>query len=352
MVEVTDPANPTIVGRGPATTSTHTVTCVVDSDCRTAYTAGGDGRFSVYNLSNPENPREVDANPDKAGVQPFRSPTAAHKWNFTSGHKAIHTGFGGTSLWDVSKPRKPKVLVTTGRAGRGTDPDAEGYNDFIHHNANWGNAKAFRPGTKPSLANGNLLLITEEDYVQRDCSLAGSFQTWHIKRLTGRKGPEIVPLDKVELTDLQAQQPSTVPTPTNTICSSHWFDRRGGGLVAVGFYGGGTQFVDINNPRDISSYGYAYWGGTQVWDTRWVPVFEDGRNTQRKSNVAYAIDLVRGLDVYAVDVPGDNRGAEPDPAVLPAASATDRATAAALPLGLLALTLGLVVAVRRRSRRA
>lgn len=351
MVEVTDPANPTIVGRGPATTSTHTVACVVDSDCRYAYTAGGDGKFSIFDLTDPEKPVEIDAQPDKEGTQPFASPTAGHKWNFTNDELGIHTGWGGTSIWDVSDPRDPELLVTTGKAGQGTHPDAEGYNDFIHHNANWANADSFKPNSEPSLKNGNVLLITEEDYLERDCSLAGSFQTWHIKRLKPGKGPEVVPLDKVEYADLQAQQGGVVPTPTSSICSAHWFDRRPGNIVAVGFYGGGTQFVDVSNPRQISSHGYAFWGGSQVWDTRWVPLYVDGKQIQRKSNVAYAVDLVRGLDVYVVDVPGDGRGTEPTPGVSPDRSASDLVASGVLPVGLVGGALALAVAVRRRARR-
>ena len=40
VVDVTDPANPRIVGRAPGTTSTHTVACVDDRNCRYAYSAG------------------------------------------------------------------------------------------------------------------------------------------------------------------------------------------------------------------------------------------------------------------------------------------------------------------------
>ena len=105
------------------------------------------------------------------------------------------------------------------------------------------NAKRFEPGAKPSLKNGNVLLVTEEDYEQTDCALAGSFQTWWVKRLDGKPG-SIVPLDKVELADL-----GNFPLPQGAFCSSHWFDYRAGGLVAVGFYGGGLQILDVTDPR-------------------------------------------------------------------------------------------------------
>ena len=109
----------------------------------------------------------------------------------------------------------------------------------------------------------------------------------------------IVPLDKVELSDL-----GTYPLPVGAFCSSHWFDYRPGGLVAVGFYGGGTQVLDVSDPREITSHASAVWGASEVWDAMWVPVYKNGKQTQRRTNIVYAIDLLRGLDVYAVDVTG------------------------------------------------
>ena len=157
-------------------------------------------------------------------------------------------------------------------AGQGDDPKYPGWNDFILHNSQRPNAKAFRNGAAPSLANGNILLVTEEDYEQPDCSKAGSFQTWWVKRLDGTKNA-IVPLDKVELSDL-----GTLPAAgQGAFCSSHWFDFHPSGIVAAGFYGGGTQLIDVRNPKDIKSYGHATWGASEVWDSYWMPVYSQGR---------------------------------------------------------------------------
>ncbi len=299
VVDVTDPTDPTIRSRTPASTSTHTVACVEERDCDHAYTAGGRGEFSVLDLRDLDRPTEVDARPDADGTQAFASPTAGHKWNFDAAQVGTHTGFGGASMWDVSRPRHPELLTTTGAAGRGESARFPGYNDFILHNSFRPHARAFSPGAPPSLENGNVLLVTEEDYEQTDCSLAGSFQTWWVKRLDGTPSA-IVPLDKVELADL-----GTFPLPRGAFCSAHWFDYRPGGLVASGFYGGGTQVLDVRDPRDITSYGHSVWGASQVWDAMWVPVYRDGRATQRRTDVVYAVDLVRGLDVYDVRVPGE-----------------------------------------------
>ncbi len=88
-----------------------------------------------------------------------------------------------------------------------------------------------------------------------------------------------------------------------------------------------------------------------MWDTRWVPIYKDGKQIQRKSNVAYSIDLVRGLDVYVVDV-GDGRGTQPSEGLSPDRSMSDRASGAMLPLGLVGGALALTLAVRRRHRSA
>ena len=304
VVDVTDPAHPTIRSRTPGTTSTHTVACVDVGNCTTAYSAGDDGvGFSIFDLRNLDRPKEVDSDATRSGVQPFHSPTAGHKWNFDAAGIGTHTGFNGASMWDTARPRHPRLVTTTGAAGRGEDPDHPGWNDFILHNSFRPNARAFQPMSSPSFAHGNVLLVTEEDYEQTDCSKAGSFQTWWVKKLDGTKDA-IVPLDKVELADL-----GTFPLPVGAFCSSHWFDFRPGGLVAAGFYGGGTQVLDVRDPRHIKPYGHSVWGASEVWDAMWVPVYRDGRMTHARTNVVYSIDLARGLDVDTVDLPGAARAA-------------------------------------------
>lgn len=307
IIDVTDPTNPTIRSRASATTSTHTVACVDDTDCRYAYTAGNDGdngtgSFSIFDLTDLDNPHEVDSDPSTAKVDPFASPTAAHKWNFDEAGYGTHTGYDGSSIFDVSDPLHPKLITTTGKAGTGTDPDYPGYNDFIHHNSFRPNAGAFKPNSPPSYENGNVLLVTEEDYLETDCSKAGSFQAWHVTALDGTPGA-IVPLDKVELADL-----GNFAVPDYAFCSAHWFDYHPSGIITVGFYGGGMQLVDARDPQDLKAYGHATWPGSEVWDAYWVPDFEEKGGsghvgTGGLTNIVYTVDLVRGLDVYTVDLP-------------------------------------------------
>lgn len=341
VVDVTDPAAPAIRSRTPGATSTHTVACVDDRDCRYAYSAGdSDGGFSVFDLRDLDSPREVDADKAEEGLQPFTSPTAGHKWNFDAAGVGTHTGWNGASMWDTARPARPRLITTTGKAGRGEHPDYAGWNDFILHNAFRPNAKAFKPMAKPSLRNGNVLLATEEDYEQTDCTIAGSFQTWWVKRLDGTRNA-IVPLDKVELSDL-----GNYPLPHGAFCSSHWFDFRPGGLVAAGFYGGGTQVLDVRDPRNIKSYGHSIWGGSEVWDAMWVPVYRDGVRTGARTNIVYAVDLVRGLDVYSVDIPSRTTRPSREP------SGDQASTGGVVPMGMVggALVVSLLLRRTRRSR--
>ena len=76
--------------------------------------------------------------------------------------------------------------------------------------------------------------------------------------------------------------------------------------MAAGFYGGGTQFLDVRDPATSSSYGHATWGASEVWDSMLdAGVQRHGRDDRpKKTNLVYSIDLVRGIDVYAVDLPG------------------------------------------------
>ena len=142
-----------------------------------------------------------------------------------------------------------------------------------------------------------------------------------------------------------------VPQPQGTFCSAHWFDYHPSGIVAIGYYGGGTQFIDVRDPRDIKSYGYAYMGASEVWDAMWVPKYDaDGFQTGGKTNVVYSIDLAQGINVFSVDLPGAEFGLEPAGADAPERSVGDMAAASVVPVGLVAGSLALAFAVRRRTR--
>jgi hypothetical protein len=102
-------------------------------------------------------------------------------------------------------------------------------------------------------------------------------------------------------------------TPIGGFCSAHWFDYHQSGIVAQGFYQQGLRFIDTRNARDLKQYAYVTGGATEVWDAYWVPQRDRRGVAQRKkTNIVYTTDLVRGLDVFQVDVPPADLGETDD----------------------------------------
>jgi hypothetical protein len=347
LVDVTDPTAPRIRSRVATTTNTHTVTCIHETDCRYAYTAGRNGRFSIVDLTDLDHPREVDSEPAMDGVQPFSSPAAGpnaaftsgagHKWNFDEAGYGVHTGSGGSAIFDVSQPTAPRLVATTDEHGV-----AGPWNDFIHHNSARPNAARFTAGQAPSVANGNVLLVTEEDYENTDCATAGSFQTWQVRGLDGSAG-SITPLDRINPVDAG----EGVSAPHMAFCSAHWFDYHPSGIVAQGYYEGGLRLLDVRDATDIKEYGYVASGLSEVWDAYWVPQRnKNGVAGTARTNIVYTVDAVRGLDVYTVDLPGSAAAALDVPVLGSLAGGPDPA-ATVLGIALAGLT-GLAALRRRR----
>ncbi|SDI17659.1 hypothetical protein SAMN05192558_101283 [Actinokineospora alba] len=335
VVDVTDPANPRIRSRVSAPTSTHTVACVRETDCRYAYTAGDTGQASIIDLTDLDAPAlAVDRFPSPAaGPNPVFSSGAGHKWNFDNAGFGVHTGSGGTAIFDVRDPARPALVTTTG-----ADGVAAGWNDFIHHNSDRPNADRFTPGSAPSVENGNVILVTEEDYENTDCATAGSFQTWHVETLDGTPSA-IKKLDKINPVDLG----EGVVAPHMAFCSAHWFDYHSSGIVAAGFYEAGLRLLDVRDPRDIKEYGYFASGLSEVWDAYWVPErTRNGVATGKKTNIVYTADLVRGLDVFTVALPGAAAAPSPLPVVT---AAMPTPVNAVFPGGAIAAVLGLVTLI-------
>jgi LVIVD repeat len=297
VVDVTDPTNPHVRSRTPASTSTHTVQCVTAA-CEFAYTAGDDGRFSIIDLRNPDAPSELKTvDSAAAAANGVFTTGAGHYWDFDAAGIGWHTGSGGAAGFDVSDPLNPAARNTTDEHGTQTP-----WNDFIHHNSMRPNAQNFSAGRAPSVSRGNVLLVTEEDYFNDGdellCDRAGTFQTWHVPDLDG--GADIAPLDIIN----PVKFGDGLSTPIGGFCSAHWFDYHQSGIVAQGYYQQGLRFIDVRNPRDLKQYAYVTGGATEVWDAYWVPRRDRrGVAQPQKTNVVYTTDLVRGLDVYEVDLP-------------------------------------------------
>ena len=316
IIDVTDPDRPftrSVTEVGAISTSTHTVQCVVSTDCRYAYTAGTAGQFSVLDLTDLDAPKQVAVvRSPAAGPNPVFARGAGHYWDF-DGSLAWHTGSGGAAAFDVSNPAAPVLVNATDANGT-----AEGWNDFISHNSMRPNASAFTAGAAPSIANGNVLLVTEEDYANDGdevmCDRAGSFQTWYVPDLDGAAyraanptgstvgAGTITPLDR---TNAPAEFGGGLSTPASAFCSAHWFDVHQDGFVASGWYGAGLRILDVRDARDIQQLGYATGAATEVWDAYWVPVRNAAGKAVpgKKTNLVYTADAVRGVEVFEVTLP-------------------------------------------------
>jgi hypothetical protein len=77
-----------------------------------------------------------------------------------------------------------------------------------------------------------------------------------------------------------------------------------------------------------------------VWDAYWVPKYDSfGRITHGRTGIVYTVDLVRGMDVYRVRLPGE------DPAFT---APVQLGFGLGLPVGIVVMALLGAVAVRRR----
>jgi hypothetical protein len=255
----------------------------VKPDCSQAWIDGGN-LVEVIDLTVPAQPRSLGK---------FES-VASRSDAFTVTHDTEADGTG--ILWSVggggaagyrltNDALNPQLVASTSPDGINPSP----FNDFILHN---------------SQRNGNVLLITEEDYIDTDetppggCRGQGKFETWSLADMR----PEgITPLDtwSTELNGFlfgPGSEDSKAPVTVN--CSSHWFDSRKH-LTAVGWYEQGTRFLDVSNPRKIRQVGYYIPANGSTWAAYWSP-------TDPSHSIVYTADAYMGVDVLRIARPYRN----------------------------------------------
>lgn len=309
VADVSDPAAPRLVASLALPTRTHTVSCATPA-CPYAYSDGrAGGAISIVDLTDPTAPKV-------AGTYKSVVPSG-HDQDVDEAGILWHVGKEGSVALDVSDPTAPVQLNSTDARGKdSTDYAGKPWNNFIHHNSYRPDAESFDDtggdSGEPSIDNGNVLLVTEEDYVHTNSprcgDYEGSFQTWHVPWLDAERyaelnpkntagGGTITPLDRwnTELLD------SGITTPAGAFCSAHYFDYLPGGFVAQGWYQQGTRILDVRNPRDIKQVGYWFTGATEAWAAYWVP-----KRFAKGETIVYTADHVRGIDVLRVTLPGSN----------------------------------------------
>ncbi len=257
----------------------------VKSDCSQLWVDGGE-LVEVVDLTIPTAPRSLGKFESAASLSDSFKVSHDTEFDRTTG-TVWNVGGGGAAGYQLtSNPLKPKLLGTTGTAGRNPSP----YNDFILHN---------------SQRRGKTLLVTEEDYIDTDevppggCRGQGKFETWDLSRL-GQGS--IAPQDtwETELNGMFTSGAVDSKAPVTVNCSSHWFDAKNG-IAAVGWYEQGVRFLDYRNPRDIAQVGYYIPGAGSTWAAYWSP-------TDPSGEVVYTADAYRGIDVLRIQGGGRTGG--------------------------------------------
>jgi hypothetical protein len=282
VIDISHPTQPTVSavlplgltgnGRG----SGH-IANFVKSDCTQLWVDGGD-HVEVVDLTMPSAPRSLGKFESEASKSDaFR---VTHDTELDSTGAVWNVGGGGAAGYQLtSDPLAPKLLASTGTAGRNPSP----YNDFILHN---------------SQRRGKTLLITEEDYIDTSetppggCRGQGKFETWDV---SGLSSGAITPLGtwETELNGMFTGGAVDSKAPVTVNCSSHWFDAKDG-VAAVGWYEQGARFLNYRTPTDIQQVGYYIPANGSTWASYWSP-------TDPKGEIVYTADAYRGVDVLRID---------------------------------------------------
>ena len=307
IVSIKDPANPAILSTfdtgtifgsegevffGTPTRGTgHTASCI--QSCRYVYLAGTASGIDIVDLTDPRAPKFAG----NFRAEEATGGLASHDVQVDSEGLAWVVGAGGTASYDVTDPRKPKLVHRTDPRGKsrydGTPNDGRSLNDFIHHNSlrlNNSSIVTDPPGSDQA-AESNVVVVTEEDYERPTCDGAGQVETWQI-------GPDklLTPLDDYVV---------PIDPSKSSLCSAHYFDERAG-LVAQGWYEAGTRFLDVTNPSDIRPVGYWVPAKNMTWSVYYPP-------TDPTGELVYSLDHARGIDVLRIARAAPAARVEPPP---------------------------------------
>jgi hypothetical protein len=303
IVDVKNPWKPGVVTFHPVPAG-HTTTCI--NDCKYLWTVG------PYNTGTPGNDM-----PAWHGVpvwvtdihdieHPYTFSQAVDLNRFDQLTDYVHSvdvdkngvawtsGAGGVrGYWTQGRhwdPVKKQNRVATAydpvpyAGGTVVDPAPVSYFD---HNA-YHNTQALG-----GFGKGELLYITEEDI--RTCSEAGELMIASTKGSYDGESWRSTPEKPFRLNLLSHWSAwGKEGSSTTGSCSAHWFTVNGN-IIAQGWYGQGTRFIDVSDPKNPKQVGYfRVPAGTDVTAGSASAVYWH-------NGLVYVADYNRGVDVLRFD---------------------------------------------------
>ena len=196
-------------------------------------------------------------------------------------------------------------------AGGGT-PEEATPSRFMH-NA-WRNVGATIPGEDDSQTPGDetkgMVLYATEENITSNCESSGRFATYDLRGSLDGEGWKDIANTKYRMRALDTWTPQGQEGSTGC-ASAHYLDDRGDGIVAYAFYGQGTRFLDVSDPKDIRQIGYYRPDGGNAWAPYWREIGEE--------EYVFVADNARGLDILRLDGGPGAPAAAPPPIDLPEA---------------------------------
>jgi len=170
-------------------------------------------------------------------------------------------------------------------AGGGT-PNTATPSRFMH-NA-WRNVNATIPGeddpNQPGDQTKGMVLYGTEENITANCNSSGRFATYDLRGSFNGEGWKSTSVATFRMRVLDTWTPQAQPGSTGCV-SAHYFADRGDSMLAYGFYGQGTRFLDVSDPKDIRQVGYFRPNGASTWAAYW------------HNGYVFIADNSRGVDI-------------------------------------------------------
>jgi hypothetical protein len=155
------------------------------------------------------------------------------------------------------------------------------------HNA-WRNVEATIPGEDDPRTPGDetkgMVLYGTEENLTSNCASSGRAVAYDLRGSLDGEGWKDIATTKYRMRALDTWTPQGQQGATSC-ASAHYLDDRGDGIVAYAFYGQGTRFLDVSDPKDIRQVGYFRPDGASTW----APYF--------RGDFVFVADNSRGIDI-------------------------------------------------------